>query len=131
MLFLEVTGFDCGGADVLRIIKFIFNLLDVVLFIIPMILIVMVSIDMVKNVISVKDDVAKKNLGIGIKRIIFCIALFLIDSIVYTAIGLLGKSEYLSYAQCVEIAKTHDLSNYEIDYEEDTYDDVKTPNFSD
>ena len=126
MLFLEVTGFDCGGADVLRIIKFIFNLLDVVLFIIPMIL-----IDMVKNVISVKDDVAKKNLGIGIKRIIFCIALFLIDSIVYTAIGLLGKSEYLSYAQCVEIAKTHDLSNYEIDYEEDTYDDVKTPNFSD
>lgn len=130
-MFFAVTGYDCGGADVLRIIKFVFNLLDVLLFIIPMILIVMVSFDFLKSVISGKDDTFKKNLNIVIKRIIYCMFLFLIGPIVYTAIRLLGQTNILSYVNCVEIAKTHDLSQYEIEYEEENFGDVSTPDFND
>lgn len=111
-----VTGFDCGGADILRVIKFVWILLDIVLFVIPMILIIMVSVDLVKNVISGRADDAKKNLQIAIKRIIFCMALFLIPTIVDVAVKLLGDVG-VDYAKCIEIAQKDDLSKYEMDYD--------------
>ena len=117
-----VTGFDCGGADVLRIIKFIFILLDIILFVVPMGLIIMVIVDFSKNVIAGKEDEMKKNLNIAIKRIIYCMVLFLIPTIVDFAIILvndLGNNIGLGfdYMECITIAKEHDLSQYEMNYE--------------
>ena len=79
MYFLDeatIDGLACGGADILRVIKFIFTLLDAVLFIIPMVLILMLSLDLAKNIIANKDDQMSKNLSLGIKRILFCVVLF-------------------------------------------------------
>lgn len=110
-------GVRCGGADILRIIKFVFTLLDIVLFIVPMGLIIMVSVDLAKNVIAGKEDEMKKNLNIAIKRIIFCMVLFLIPTIVSAAISLLGDLG-VEYAGCIETAtECEDLSKFEIDYE--------------
>ena len=111
-----VTGYDCGGADILRIIKFVFTLLDAVLFIIPMGLILMVIIDFSKSVIAGREDDMKKNLSIAIKRIIYCIALFLIPVIVKFAINLISDAG-VKAAQCIEIAQNDDLSQYEMDYD--------------
>lgn len=115
LVFL-VTGFDCGGADILRIIKFIFILLDIVMFIVPMALIVMVSIDLAKNVIAGKEDEMKKNLNIAIKRIIYCAVLFLVPVIVDFAISLVSDLGF-TYADCVTIAQEDDLSKWEIEYD--------------
>ena len=80
MIFL-LTGFDCGGEVVLMIIKYVFLLLKLVFFIVPIGLIVMLSVDFVKNVTASDDGAMKKNLNVIIKRIIMCMALFLVDPI--------------------------------------------------
>lgn len=127
LVFLETTGFDCGGADVLGVIKFVWSLLDIVFIVVPIGLIVMASLDFAKNVMSGKDDEMKKNAMMVLKRLIFCVALFLVMPIVEFAISLLGKQD-VSYAKCIEIATTEDLSQYKIEYD-DNYD-VPEPDFS-
>lgn len=120
-------GFQCGGADVLGVIKFVWALLDIVFIVVPIGLIVMVSLDFAKSVIASKEDEMKKNAMIALKRLIFCVALFLVMPIVSFAISLLGKQD-VSYAKCIEIATTEDLSKYKIDYEDDYT--TSEPNFS-
>lgn len=108
----------CGGADVLRILRFVFILLDMVCWIVPMGLIVMLMVDFGKNVIAGKEDEMKKNLNMAIKRIIYCIILFLVPTIVDFAVGLVSNIKD-EKDNCLYIARNHDidLSQYEIDYE--------------
>lgn len=125
-----ITGFDCGGAGVLRIIKFIFILLDMAFFLIPMGLILMMTVDIAKNVISGKEDEMKKNLNIAIKRLIYCVALFLVPTIVDFAIGLVSDIG-VEKAECIDIAKTHELSQYEIDMSiDDEKYDGESPDYT-
>lgn len=118
MLFLDtVTGFSCGGAEVLRVLKFVFMLIDLILFIVPMGLIVMVMVDFMKNVIAGKEDEMKKNASVAIKRIGFAAVLFLIPYIVGFVISLLG-SLGVDYATCIKIAEEEDnLWKYTIDWD--------------
>ena len=113
----EVDGFTCGGADVLRVIKFVWTLLDIIFIIVPIGLILMIGVDFGKNVIASREDDMKKNTNLVLKRIIFCLALFLINPIVNAVVGVLSDSgiKVLDYAKCVKIATTEDLSQYEIE----------------
>ena len=82
-------------------------------------LIVMVSIDFGKNVIAGKEDDMKKNLGIAIKRVIFCAILFLVEPICGFAIDMLGNTVDVDWAKCIDIARTEsDFTQYEIDFDE-------------
>ena len=122
MFFLDV---DCGGEGILKIIKFIWILLDCVKFIVPMGLIVMVMVDFAKNVISGREDDMKKNVNMVLKRVVFAMAIFLIPSIVQTAIHLLGKY-WVDYAFCIDIAVNEsDLSKYRTKYESGEFGDTK------
>ena len=119
-----MEGFNnaiCGGADILRVIKFVFILLRLVNWIVPMALIVIISIDFGKNVMANKEDEMKKNVSIVVKRIILCIALFFVMPIVEFVIGMLGdtaSSGDKSWLDCIEIATTQDdFSEYEINWE--------------
>lgn len=121
LMFLDFNCVtDCGGADILRIIKFVFILLDLVFFIVPIGLIVMIMIDFSKNVIAGKEDEMKKNLNVAIKRIIYCIVLFLVPTIVNFAVGLVsntGDNIVAKASYCVDYAKNEDLSICEVDYD--------------
>lgn len=119
--FMEVTGFTCGGADILKIIKFVSTLLDMIFFIVPMGLIVMIIIDLSKNVIAGKDDEMKKNFGIAIKRIIYCVALFLVETIVTFAITFIGENSE-TYLKCISIAESDEVWKYKIDWDYYPYD---------
>ena len=122
MLFLDtVNGFTCGGADILKIIKFVDYLLDAILFIIPMGLIIMVSVDFAKNVIAGKEDEMKKNTNIAIKRILFCAALFLINPLITFVVNFVGESGD-SYLKCIEIANSETAWQYKIDWDYYPYD---------
>ena len=68
----------CQNEDALEIILVSSRILKLLFTIIPIILILMVSIDFAKSVISNSEDNMKKQLNIAIKRIIYCIAIFLI-----------------------------------------------------
>lgn len=123
----KAAGVECGGAGVLRIIKFVFEILDILFFVVPMGLIVIVSFDFFKSVIAGKSDDMKKNFMMAVKRILFCIALFLISPVVDFSMKLLGD-ENIGYLQCITIALEDDLSQYEVEYE--TNEEVPTPNFN-
>lgn len=115
----------CGGADALRLLKFALKLLDVLHLVIPTILIVLLIIDLGKNVIAGNEDAMGKNLQLFIKRIIMCCALFLIPTFVEAAMGLVSsatvKISGANYSSCLGIAlQTDDFSQYEIEWPKST-----------
>lgn len=120
MLF-GITGYECGGEPILRIIKFVMDLINIVLFIVPIGLILMISVDFMKSVIAGKDDEMKKNVNLVIKRIIMAVALFLVPTIVKFSCTLL-EDVGLDYAGCIEIATKHDLSQYKVNLPIDDYE---------
>ena len=69
------------------------NVVNVIRFGVPILLIVLGSIDLAKAVISSKDDEMKKAQGLLIKRIIYAIAVFLVVTVVDLAIGFLGSDD--------------------------------------
>lgn len=82
----------CTNSSFLKIIAFIYKLLDVLLYFLPTLVIVMVSIDIFKNVMVMKDSDFKRNLMMAIKRIICAMAVYLIPSIVKAVIYMVDDS---------------------------------------
>lgn len=112
ILFLE-EGMTCGGSGVLKTIKFISSLLDIIFFVVPIILTLLLSFDFFTSLISKEEDIQKK-VGLFIKRILTCVILFLLPKIV-TFVLTLFSSIGIEYAECVKIAKEgSDFSQYDL-----------------
>lgn len=94
----------CDNIMFLKVMSFIKILLDIVFFVVPMGLIVMVSLDFAKNVISGREDDMKKNFNLVIKRLIYAVALFLVPTIVEFAINGLGSFN-VEYEDCFNVTK--------------------------
>lgn len=112
----------CTNPDVLKVIFFIKQLLDIVFFIVPIGLIVMLGIDFFKNVAAAKEDDMKKNLSIAIKRIIYCVCIFFIPTIVSLLTKIVSDSlgnTNINYAECLVNANS-DKINELIDTEAQT-----------
>lgn len=71
----------CSNSIFLKVYSFMSKLLSVVFFIVPMAIIIMISFDLVKNVIAGNYDQIKKNNNIIIKRLLYCVLLFLVPTI--------------------------------------------------
>ncbi len=118
MQFL-IDGLECGGADILKVIKFVSILLDIIFKLVPIFLILMISFDLAKNVMSAKEDDMNKSVQLSIKRLIMTVGLFLVPVIVQFTIGLLGEFG-VDYASCIDIAITDDnLDQYRIEFSDD------------
>lgn len=121
-LHAVAEGIACGGTDVLRVLRFIFKLVDIAFFVVPMALILLISIDFAKNVMASKEDEMKKNVNIVIKRVIYCVVLFFVPTIVNAVISIVGDAgiEAVKIAsKCIEIARdpSDSLLMYQIDYD--------------
>ena len=80
---------ECQGLDnVIVIVKFIINIIR---WIVPIILIVLGTIDLVKATISGKEDEIKKNQQILIKRAIAAVLVFLVVPLVSIIMGWIGS----------------------------------------
>lgn len=101
IFFLLVTD-ACDNISVLRTVLFIKELLKIVFILVPIGLIVMLSVDLAKNVISGKDDEMRKNFSIAMKRLIYIVILFLVPTIVSFAINSLGNFES-GYSKCLAV----------------------------
>lgn len=82
----------CDNIFFLKTVYFIRMILDLLLFVIPFGLIIMIIIDLTKNVISGKEDVTKGNLKTAIRRIICCLFIFMVPTIVDIVMGVLNNS---------------------------------------
>ena len=102
--FISLLIKPCEDIAVLKTVLFIKKILEIVLYIIPIILILMIMLDLTKNVIASKDDEMKKNFQIAIKRIISAVILFLVPTIVNFAINGLGEFNS-DYKTCLQVTK--------------------------
>lgn len=122
----------CGPSFLLKIILFVRNLLDIAKFLIPMGLIVIISIDFAKSVISSKEDEMKKNFNLAIKRLLFAVFLFLVPTVIDATMGILDKND-VKLAVCYENVSSEAIADIEdmekAAMEEEDYS-VPTPNFN-
>ena len=117
----------CGDLEVLKIIKFAFKIVDVIFYIVPMLLIVMISFSFVKNTITQDMGSAKKELGLVIKRIISCVLLLLMPTIVSVLLSLLGTLG-LEAAECMSTLRKIDLDSITIPEYESISDEYYVTN---
>lgn len=83
---------DCNGLEaVVSVVKFI---LKIIQWVVPIILIVLGTIDLVKAVVAGKDDDIKKHQQTLIKRIIAAVIVFLIPMLVSILMGWIGNSNW-------------------------------------
>ena len=80
----------CELPSVLKVLSFVIKAIKIVYFLIPMFLIVLISIDFFKSVLSPDDT--KKNNNLIIKRIISIIALFLLPTIISVVMNIINDS---------------------------------------
>lgn len=92
MFSLWISSNPCEISGILKIILFVKTLLSYVCFIVPMGLIVMISVDIGKNVLAGRDEEMKKNFNIAMKRIIYCMCIFLVPSFVDLAVSLVNNA---------------------------------------
>jgi beta-N-acetylglucosaminidase len=85
---IELLKINDACYAILGVVYFIRELLKIIFIIIPIVLIVMLSLDFAKGVISVNDK--NKVLKIVIQRIIYAMIIFLIPSTVYGLFNILG-----------------------------------------
>ena len=91
-LFVLNTTFDCSQlANVIGIAGFV---LKVIQFVVPILLILWGTIDLVKSVVAGKEDDIKKNQKILIKRIIMAVLVFMVPILVSTILGLIGSKSW-------------------------------------
>ncbi len=87
MNILSITDI-CNKSSIMGIILFIKELLKITFILVPIGLILILSIDLAKNVIANEDEM-KKNINVFIKRILFAVLLFFIPTIMTIATDLL------------------------------------------
>ncbi len=103
----------CTNPEVLKVIFFIKQLLDIVFFIVPIGLLLMLGIDFFKNVTAAKEDDMKKNLNIAIKRIIFCVCIFFVPTIVSLLTKMVSdalEDTSINYALCLTNANSDKIN---------------------
>lgn len=109
MVFMDI----CTNSDILKVIYFIFQLLKIVYFFIPIILILMVSVDFLKNVISNNEDEIKKNIKLVFNRLKFAVFLFLVPTVVSLLFNILEGAD-IKYINCFTNATLENIEYYQL-----------------
>ena len=108
----------CRSSAVLKVIYFIFEIIKLAFILVPIGLIAMITVDFAKNVMTNEDEM-KKNLSIVLKRILMCVFLFFVPTVVGVAMNLVDKvdsSFNIPYRDCIanaNLSKIEEIAGYE------------------
>ncbi len=80
MLILDT----CGNSTILNVILFIKSILNIIFIIVPIVLVLLFTIDLAKNIFTNDENENQKNLKLGIKRIIYSVLIMFIPLLVKT-----------------------------------------------
>lgn len=122
-MYILLSG--CQNPDILRVIYFALKILDIVFTIVPIGLIVFLTIDLVKMIIS-SDDKQNKNMKLVVNRIIFSVLIFFAPTIVSAVMGLLGDAGVNvgeDYTMCIANANSSAIADFQ--YYQDIEDKAK------
>lgn len=91
----------CTDDSGFQIFGFLGQVLNIIKILVPIIIVIMGSVDLVKAVVASKEDEIKKGYSILIKRLIVGIIIFFIPGLVGFIINLAGGTENCESAKCV------------------------------
>ena len=98
MFFLDLS--NCGPSGLLKVLYFFKLIIDIVFVIIPIALIILITIDLAKAVISGDSDKQAKSFKLSMKRIIYAVIVFCVPymvSIFNIVLGDLGVNYSVCY----------------------------------
>ena len=125
-MFLEIAA--CEDPNILRFVYFIGEILKIAFLLIPIILILVIAIDLIKNIII--NDEGKKVVSLIIKRLINVVLVFLIYDIVGFAMGLVSSFGGNEWKSCLQnVSSVDNLEIYQALYDakmEATYQDLES-----
>ena len=98
----------CDNSSVLNTILFIKHLIDIIFIVAPIVLVLLLTIDIAKNVISKDDSENKRNVNIAIKRVVYCLALFFVPLIIDGVMSYLDNYN-VNFATCYEKATDENI----------------------
>lgn len=109
LFLLDNTTFDCDNqlGDVIGIIGFVMKVIQVI---VPLLLILWGTIDLIKSVVAGKEDDIKKNQKTLMKRVISAVIVFLVPFLVSIILGLIGSDDW---KQCWNDNKDNGIINVE------------------
>lgn len=110
MMILAGTTVDCSSTDstIVQVIAIVRLVMNVICIAVPIVMIVLGSIDLFKAVTSSKDEEIKKRQSTLIKRIIAGVLVFLVPTIVSLLMNLLGTGN--NWATCWNMADEADFA---------------------
>lgn len=108
-IILFLLNNPCEDPNVLNVILYIRKILEVAFVVIPIVLIILMTVDFIKNVISGNEDNMKKNQKIIVKRLVYVIMLFFVMPIVNIAFSAFGTSDN-------EEKITHEINEKKVNY---------------
>lgn len=118
---ITILEYKCGGESVLQTTKLILQILNIIYIIVPIALILMIIIDLGRNIVSGNEEEMKKRIILSGKRILYTLALFLVKPIALWTQGLLGDTVAQELEECLVIAeRTSDFSDYRVNVQIDT-----------
>lgn len=79
MFFLENV---CSACEVIKVLYFLKEIMNIICIIVPSLLIVFLTVDFFKNVLSGSEEESKKNTNLAIKRTIAAVCLFLVPTFI-------------------------------------------------
>lgn len=94
MFILAATADACSGDGWDKIIPIIGKVFNLIQIFIPIILIIIGSVDLGKAVISSDEKAIKESQGMLIKRVIAAVLVFFVSAIVSIVMGLIDESNY-------------------------------------
>lgn len=107
MLFLDEAL--CNRPELIKIFEFINNILRLIKIFIPILLIVMGSLDLGKAVVAGDEKEIKAAQGMLVKRALYAVAVFFVATLVPLLIGLVADNET---KQCLDEAlEAYDNTN--------------------
>ena len=115
MLSFLLSLTPCEQPDVLQIIRIIKAIMQIICIVIPICVILFVTIDFAKNVISSEERDIEGNKKIALKRIIMGVAVFFVPTIVMAVNNLLG-SLGVNYTDCLTNATEDGIGQAKINY---------------
>ena len=102
LLLIGATASEiCGDDDLKIVLGIVSTILTVIQIVVPILLIIMGSIDLMKAVMAGKEDEIKKAQTTFVKRVIVAIIVFLIPVLVNIIIGLISDVDgHDSWTDC-------------------------------
>ena len=101
----------CDNSSVLNTILFIKKLIGIIFIVAPIVLVLLLTIDIAKNVISKDDNENKRNVNIAIKRVVYCLLLFFVPLLIDGVMSYLDNYN-VNFAKCYSDATEENVEKY-------------------